>query len=360
MKRIFILLSLASCLYITGCHQEKELKIEEGKFLVTTAIRKDTTVTKEYVSQIHAYQHIQLKSLEEGYLQEILVDEGQLVEKGQLLFQIQPTVYQAEVKKAYAEMQKAMVEYQNTKALADSNVVSVNELALVEAHLNNAQAELDLKNAHLKFTEIRAPFSGIVGRFEDIRLGSLLEEGEELTTLTDNSNMWVYFNVSEADYFDYAQEHKSNIDSLQLQLANEHIFKNKGTITAIEAQFDNTTGTIAFRATFRNLNRLLRHGQTGNILWPIELKDALLIPQKATFEVLEKKYVFVVDDKGKVNSQEIEIAAELDHLYVLKGGLSPDDKFLIEGLRKVQRGDEIEFEFKNPNEVFESLELHAE
>ena len=129
---------------------------------------------------------------------------------------------------------------------------------------------------------------------------------------------------------------------------------------AIEAVFDNTTGTIPFRATFPNPQRILRHGQTGNILWPNELKDALLIPQKATYEVLEKRYVFVVDDAGHVSSREIKIAAELDNIYVVAEGLGLEDKFLIEGLRQVKNGDKIEFEYKTPSEVFSNLKLHAE
>jgi membrane fusion protein (multidrug efflux system) len=344
-----------------------------GVLEISSPIKKDTVYYNEYVSQIQAYQHIELKALEEGYLQKVLVDEGQVVSKGQLLFEIQPTIYlaeiqkaQAEVAKAEAELGKTKIEVQNLKALADSNIVSINELALAQAemqkakaHVDNAKAELNLMEAHLQFTKIRAPFNGIVGRFEKIRLGSLLEEGEELTTLTDNSDMWVYFNVPEVVYLDYA-EHPSEVEALELRLANNQIFNQKGKITAIEADFDNATGTIPFRATFHNPKRLLRHGQTGNILWPIQLKEAMLIPQKATYEVLEKRYVFVVDEEGNVASREIKIATELDNVYVISEGLKMDDKFLIEGLRKVKNGDKIKFEYKDPEEVYSHLDLHAE
>lgn len=370
------------CLFI-GCQHDDNSALTHseshggghhtGVLEISSPIKKDTSYYNEYVSQIRAYQRIELKALEKGYLQKVLVDEGQLIHKGQLLFEIQPTIYLAEIQKAQAELaqaeaekEKARVEYQNIKALADSNIVSINELALAQAELqktdaqvDNAKAELALTEAHLQFTKIRAPFSGIVGRFEDIRLGSLLEEGEELTTLTDNSKMWIYFNVPEAVYLDYAQQ-PSEVAALELQLANNQLFDHKGEITAIEAEFDNATGTIPFRATFQNPKRLLRHGQTGNILWPIQLKEVLLIPQKATYEVLEKRYVFVVDDEGHVSSREIKIATELDNVYVISEGLNMDDKFLIEGLRKVKNGDQIEFEYKAPEEVYNHLELHAE
>lgn len=382
----FILCLMALSLSI-GCQHEKHEATHHdethnkshssghhtGVLETTSPISKDTFYYNEYVSQIKAYQHIELKALEKGYLQKVLVDEGQLVNKGQLLFEIQPTIYEAEIRKAKAEVslaeaekKKTSVEYKNIKALADSNIVSTNELALTEAELqkadaniDNALAELALMEAHLKFTQIRAPFKGIVGRFEDIRLGSLLDEGEELTTLTDNSQMWVYFNVPEVVYLDYAQQEEV-VAALDLKLANNKLFDYQGKITAIEAEFDNTTGTVPFRATFRNPKSLLRHGQTGNILWPIQITDALIIPQKATYEILEKRFVFVVDDKGKVSSREIKIAAEIDNVYVLSEGLTIDEHFLIEGLRKVKNGDTIESEYKDPKEVYKYLNLHAE
>ena len=140
---------------------------------------------------------------EKGYLQDVLVDEGQFVKAGQLLFRIMPRIYEAELQKAEAEAQAAEIEVQNTKALADKNVVSKNELALANARLKKAKAELSLAQVHLAFTEIRAPFDGIIDHLH-LKLGSLVEEGDLLTSLSDNSRMWVYFNVSEPEYLNYA------------------------------------------------------------------------------------------------------------------------------------------------------------
>jgi membrane fusion protein (multidrug efflux system) len=363
MKYISYFLSFA-VLSLVSCHQAEHEKHEEhhtGTFLVTRPVLKDTLIENEFVAQIHSHQRIELSTIEKGYLEKILVDEGQIVKKGQLLFKIQPTIYQAEKEKSQAELQTAKIEYENTKALVDVNVVSESELSLAKATLEKAKADLSLADAHLKFTEIRAPFDGIVGKFEDVRLGSLLDEGELLTTLSDNSKMWVYFNVPEAQYLEYATNPKStNPKSLKLKLANKKLFDQEGTITAIESDFNNTTGTIPFRATFNNPSKLLRNGQTGNILWPIHIENAMIIPQKSTFEILDKKYVFLVDKEGNIKSQEIKIGAEMDHLYVVTEGLNENSQILLEGLRKVQNGDKIAYKLEDPNAVLNRLELHAE
>lgn len=358
--RISILLCVAA-LCFTGCRHGEHEKQEETKFVVTSPVKKDTLVYNEYVCQIRSIQHIEIRALEKGYLQNIYVDEGQVVKKGALMFQIMPMVYQAEMEKADAEVKFAEIEFLNTKSLADSNIVSKNELALSQARLNKAKAELSLAHAHLGFTKIRAPFDGIMDRFH-VRQGSLVDEGELLTTLSDNSKMWVYFNVPEAEYLDYATRAKSGKPlEVKLQMANSQLFENAGVVETIEADFNNETGNIAFRATFPNPKGILRHGETGNIMMPVVLKDAVLIPQKATFEILDKKYVFVVDDKNVVKSREITIGTEVPHLYVVTKGLDENDKILVEGLRKVKNNDEIHYDFQGQHEIIAQLkQLHAE
>ncbi|MEZ4806257.1 MAG: efflux RND transporter periplasmic adaptor subunit [Flavobacteriales bacterium] len=344
----------------TGCGGEHHAHEELARYKVSAPLLTDTVVSRDYVCQVRSAQHIELRAMEKGYLQDIYVDEGQLVKKGQLMFRIMPTLYQAEVQKAKAEAEFAEIEYQNTKALADSNVVSPNELALAKAHLAKAKAELDLAQAHLGFTEIRAPFDGIMDRFH-VRQGSLLDEGELLTELSDNSSMWVYFNVPEAEYLAYQRNEKAgNGTKVRLRLANGEVFEQPGEITAIEADFNNTTGNIAFRATFANPNGLLRHGETGNILMDTRLPKVLVIPQKATFEVLDHRYVYVVGKDSVIHNTRVTIGPELQHLFVVNEGLKDGDRILLEGLRKVRDQERIAYEFVPPDSVMKHLELYAE
>lgn len=357
--RSFIGVCIAAVL--SGCSAEAHLEEHGGEYPVTHPLKTDTEVTHEYVAQIEAIQHIELRALERGYLQDIHVDEGQRVTRGQPMFQIMPLLYQAELKKAAAEAEFAEIQYKNTQSLQQGNVVSPNELALAQAELDKANAELALARTHLDLTGIKAPFDGIMGRLH-VRRGSLLEEGELLTTLADNSEMWVYFNVSEADYLDYKVQVAGEGDALpvKLRMANNKLFDHEGHVSTIEADFNNETGNIAFRATFPNPEGLLRHGETGKIVMTIPLSDALLIPQKATFDILDKKFVFVVDDEGIAHQREVTVTHELPHVYVVGSGLTEDDQILLEGLRKVRDGHEVEIGFEDPEEVMESLELHAE
>ncbi|WP_417290420.1 efflux RND transporter periplasmic adaptor subunit [Corallibacter sp.] len=360
MKKIPICLGLFAMVFSTSCNTHKQEKHEERTFVVTNPVYKDTSITKEYVSQIHAIRHIELRAMEKGYLQNISIDEGQTVKKGQALFQIMPNIYQAELQKAKAESDAASIEYQNTKLLADNDVVSQNELALSKANYDKAKAEVSLASTHLSFTSIKAPFMGIVDHLH-VREGSMLDEGELLTTLSDNSKMWVYFNVPEAEYLDYMMNtQKNEKEEVSLLLANNKVFNQKGIVETIEGEFNNETGNIAFRATFPNPDSILRHGETGSVLMTIPLKHALLVPQKSTFEILDKRYVFVIDNDNIVRQKEITIGAELPHLFVVENGLSENDKILLDGIRLVKDSQKIKYELERPDEVLSHLDMYAE
>ncbi|WP_225587277.1 efflux RND transporter periplasmic adaptor subunit [Methylomonas fluvii] len=323
-------------------------------------LREDTAVIKEYVAQIHAFRHIEIRALERGYVQNIFVDEGQLVHQGQQMFKIMPNIYQAELLKAQAEANSMNIEYLNTKGLADQKIVSPNELALAKAKLDKANAEVKLAETHLGFTNINAPFEGIMDHL-DVRTGSLLEDGALLTTLSDISKLWVYFNVPEAEYLDY-KLHKDEEarTKVQLKLANGQVYNQNGIIETIEADFDNTAGNIEFRATFANPDKLLRHGETGTILMTKPYKNALLIPQKATFDILDKTYVYIVNPEGKLEQRLVKIEAELPHLFIIKEGLKDDDKVLLEGLRKVHASEKVEINLISPEKIRSELELYTE
>ncbi|MEQ8762712.1 MAG: efflux RND transporter periplasmic adaptor subunit [Planctomycetota bacterium] len=355
-KRLAIVIA---ALWIWGCHHPQPHEEEEGTFPVTTPLRQDAEIHDEYVAQLRAIHHIELRTLERGYLTELFVDEGQRVEKGTKMFQVLPRIYDAELQRAEAELELATIEFQNTEMLAEKDIVAAPELAMARARMAKAQAERSLAETHRDLTEVRAPFTGLMGRFE-VRLGSLVDEGELLTTLSDNSTIWAYFNVPEAEYLSYKSRPGSDQMPVQLRMANGEIFEHTGKIETIEADFNSDTGNIAFRAAFPNPDGLLRHGETGNVLVKRPFANALIIPQAATFEILDRRFVFVVAEDGLVSQRRISIAAELPHLFVVDGGLEENDQILLEGLRKVQDGEKIEFEVEDPTEVIAHLEPPSE
>ena len=240
-------------------------------------------------------------------------------------------------------------------------MVSQNEVALFEAKLAKAKAKAKLAEAELNFTTVRAPFDGIVDRLHE-QQGSLIKEGDILTTLSDNSVMWVYFNVPEARYLEYmaglGQDKEDR--KIELVLANGSKFPQTGKIGAIEAKFNNETGNIPFRADFPNPDRLLRHGQTGNVLIHRTLKNAIVIPQRATFEILDKRYVYVVGKDDVVHQREIVIQHEMDDIFVIKKGLDVNDRIVLEGVRQVRDGEKVEYEFRKPEEALANQKYHAE
>ncbi len=354
-----VVLPLPACDTLTGQHEQEEHSESEPhhaehKVLVTSPVAKDVISTQPYVCQIHSRNHIEVRALEGGYLEKILIKEGQAVKKDDLLFKIQPVLYQAKLDSDIAEANLAQIELQNTEKLFEQKIVAQPEVALAKAKLAKAQAKVNLAQAELNFADIKAPFDGIVDRQRD-QLGSLIDEGAVLTTLSDNAVMWVYFNVPEAHYLEYkaAMDEKNNPADLNidLMLANHNKFSQTGKISAVAADFNNTTGNIAFRADFPNPDSLLRHGQTGTVLLHHTHINAIVIPQRAKFEILANNYVYVVGEDDVVHQREIEIHSEQDDIYLIREGLNVSEKIILEGIRQVRDGEKVEYEFKEPEEV---------
>ncbi len=312
---------------------------------------KAVTLTQQYVCQIHSGQHINVSSHATGYLMAIPIKEGQTVKAGEVMFEIVPVLYKARWEAAAAERDLVQLELKYAQNLAQKQGVAQNEVKLFAAKLAKAQANADLAQAELNFTKVRAPFDGIVDLLKE--QGSLVKEGETLATLSDNRLVRVYFNVPEARYLEYMAETGQNKQSsdIELILANGKKFGQVGKFRGIKADFDNTTGTIPFRADFPNPDGLLRHGQSGTVVMRQVLKDAIVVPQRATFEVLGKRYVYVVDKQDVAHLREIVIQNELDDLFVVKNGVGVDDKIILEGIQQVHDGEKVEYEDRAEAEI---------
>ncbi len=393
---LIIILALIS-LSLPACqmHAEEPPHQEHNTIVVTSPEVKDVVITQQYVCQIRSRKFIEVKALQSGYLEAIQIKEGQAVKSGDVMFQIVPTLYKARLEAELAEARLAELKWKNTKKLADDKVVSIQEVALLQAELDKAQAKASLAQAELNFATVKAPFDGIIDRLQQ-QHGSLIKEGEILTTLSDNGVMWVYFNVPEARYLEDMTSAAQHLDAQQIELvlANGSKFPQACESIRREAKFNNETGNIAYRADFPNPDRLLRHGQTGNILIHRPLKDAIVIPQRATFEILDKRYVYVVDKNDVVHQREIVVLHEMDDIFVIKKeeikieeikkeghkteehkteghkaegskkeirkGINANDRIILEGVRQVHEGEKVEYEFLKPEAALANQKQHAE
>jgi membrane fusion protein (multidrug efflux system) len=251
-------------------------------------------------------------------------------------------------KSAIAELKVAEVELKNTQTLADKQIVSGSELEMArarreaaQAKVEEAQAAIGIARLNLSYTQVRAPYSGIINRIPN-KTGSVVEECTLLTTLSNNREMFAYFNISEREFIEVMKRDSPGaMAEVSLVLANNDRFPYNGRIETAESEIDRGTGNIAFRARFRNPDQILRHGASGKILLREELNGALVIPQKSTFEIQDKTFVFVLDSSDRVRTRNITTRLRLPHLYVVQSGLGTEDRVLLEGIQVVKEGMRI-------------------
>ncbi|MES2003807.1 MAG: efflux RND transporter periplasmic adaptor subunit [Bacteroidota bacterium] len=344
------------CLIAAGCSSNKKIAPPTPEtFEVFQPLRIDTSYDKSYVADIHSAQNVEIRARVKGFIEKIMVDEGKPVKAGQTLFAFNNLMFKeellkanAQLKNAVAELKVAEVELKNSKNLVEKKVVSETELEMAKAHkeaieakILEAKAAVSIAELHISYTQIKAPFDGVINRIP-YKVGSLVDEGTLLTTLSNNKEMFAYFHVSEKEFLRFAKSNElTNQQNISLLLADNTPFRYKGRIETAETEVDKNTGNIAIRARFMNPDYLLKHGATGKVVLSGVLNNVLVIPQKASFEVQDKVNVFIVDKNNIVRTRPVEILWRLPHLYVIGAGLSTEDKLIYEGVQLVKEGDSI-------------------
>lgn len=337
----------------------KEHAVERQPFIpVTQVVTKDTVIDREYVGDINAFRKTEIRARIQGYLEQIYVDEGQEVKEGQLLFRINADEYNAQLREekatlasAEAEARTAQLELEQVKLLVEKNVISNTELEVAKAKREAYSAKVEeahsrVASAALKveYTAIRSPFSGTIDRIP-FKMGSLIDEGSLLTTVSDTRFVYAYYNVSESEYLDYMQKKILQVDEdsddASLILADGSLHPYSGKIENMDGEFENTTGTIAFRALFPNPDKILKHGASGKVRLMTQVKDAVIVPQKATFEIQDKTYVYIVDEQNQVKMQSITPRLRFSHFYIVEEGVQPGDRVVYEGLQNIREGMKI-------------------
>lgn len=367
MKKVFILLS--SILVITACSSKKENNSVSDKFPVTNPIMLDTIYANDYVANIQSLHFVELRARVKGFIEHINTDEGKEVKKDQILFSISNQEYKEELLKSkaalkilQAELKAAQLKITNLKSLVEKNVISKTELEIAEtkeealkAKIEEADADISEAEINLARTEIRSPFDGVIDLIPN-KTGSLIDEGMLLSTVTNNKEIYAYFNVSEIEYLNFfSKTSLADSEKVSLILANNAVHESKGIIETVNGKIDKSSGSLTLRAHFPNAQHIIKHGSSGKVRVYTPLKNALIIPQKSTFEIQDKMYVFVVDANNVVKMRSIIPKLRLPHLFVIQSGLSEGDKIIYEGIQNVKEGSEVTPEFKPLKEILSQL-----
>jgi len=358
-KRVYFGIPLIGLLLVS-CSTEADKTTDKGKIRipVTTVIEKDISLDRMYVADIQAIQNVELRSRVAGFLEKIHVDEGKFIKKGQLLFTISDEELRAEVSRAQASLNSIIadaktveLELERVKLLVNKRILSSSELdvakakfAAQNARVEEARAALDHARARLSYTKIYAPYDGIIDRIP-LKPGSLLEEGTLITSVSDISSVFAYFNISENEYLDYLRARPKGADTtdktVHLVLSDGKQYEFSGQVETVVSEFQENTGSIAFRARFPNPQFLLKHGATGKIKLTNNVEEALVLPQKAVFEIQDKNYVFVVDKANKVKMRNFKPKARLGDFYIIESGLQEGETVVYEGIQNIKDGMQV-------------------
>lgn len=339
-----------------SCGKNTQKKNQDKKEVPVYIVKqKDTLITSQFVTDIQAKRNVELRARLSGIIQKIYVNEGQFVRKGQPLFKINDAELQMDLLKANAALKQtqadvriAEVELKQIESLHAKKFVANNELELVKAKLSSAKAKYAFADAERRavlqkigFTTITAPFAGVIDVIPH-KDGSLVTNGTLLTTLSQLDEVYAYFSIPENQYFELlAKDKLGKHQTIELTLPNGMAYQYKGTLKSAESEIDRATGSIRYKVLFPNPDRLIKHGTSGKLTISEVQNNALMIPQKATFSIQDKTYIFRVDKNNRVKMTNIQIGNPLKDSYLVESGLKKGDLIIYEGTQSLKDGDEI-------------------
>jgi membrane fusion protein (multidrug efflux system) len=328
---------------------------------VITIANMPATTYQEFSASLEGSKDIEIRPQVEGYLERIYVDEGAHVRKGQLLFKINDRPYREQLNNAMASLSAAKANLVNAQInvskltpLVQNNIVSEVQLKTAKAAYDAAAANVSQANAmvhnaqiNLGYTLIKAPVDGYIGRIP-FKTGSLagMSTTEALTVLSEIKEVYAYFSLSEKDFLQFKnqfpgstiEEKIKHIPPVELVLADNSTYPQKGKVETVSGQFNNSMGSISFRASFKNTDGLLRSGITGKIRIPQSFATAMVVPQEATFELQDKVFVFALSDSNKVASTPITVAGKSGNYYLVEKGIKTGDRIVYSGLDRLREG----------------------
>lgn len=354
---------LTLCLALAGCGNKTQIPQASNEYAVREIKTTECNLSTSYPATIKGIQDIEIRPKVSGFITKVHVDEGDFVRRGQVLFSIDRVQYEAAVKSAEAAVRVARttvstqkLTVKNKKMLHEKKIISdydmemaENQLASAEAQLASARAQLIDARNNLSFCSVTSPSDGVVGTIP-YRVGSLVSSStaEALTTVSNISKMYVYFSMTEKQLLEYTKGTDgvkgalAAIPAVSLQLADGSTYNQTGKVTNVSGVIDIATGSVSMRATFDNPQKILRSGGSGSVVFPIHMDNAILVPQKATYEIQDKHFVYVVGKDNKVKNTEITVLPQNDGTnFVVTGGLKAGERIVVEGINTLSDGKAI-------------------
>ena len=335
------------------------MKIGDNEFAVQEVTMTSSNQTTQYPAVIKGFQDIEIRPQVSGFIVKLCVDEGATVRKGQALFQIDPTQYKAaydQVASAKANLKTVTETEANKKMLHEQKIISdfeyqtaVNNLLTAKANLAQAKAAYAAAEQNLGFCTVTSPSDGVIGTFP-YRVGALVSPSvaEPLTTVSQIGDMYVYFSMTEKQLLAMTKaggtlkEQLEKMPAVKLQLSDGTLYDAEGKIDAVSGVIDQTTGSVSMRAIFPNKQNILRSGGMANVVFPYAMNDIILLPQSATQEIQDKKFVYVLQADSTLKHTEIQVSNLNDGKnYIVTGGLKAGDKIVVEGVQTLQDGQKI-------------------
>jgi len=308
---------------------------------------KTVTGYQEYPTTIEGIVNSDVRAKTSGYIQNVLVDEGQKVRKGQVLFRLETQSLSQDAGAAKASVNVAQVEVDKLIPLVEKNIISAVQLETAKANLAQAKANYSSVSANIGYATIKSPVNGYVGTI-NFREGALISPSDPtpLTTVSDISKVYAFFSLNETQYLDFLQnaegknvkEKIANFAPVNLVLANGSTYEEKGKIETSSGQINQNTGTVSFRAVFDNPNQLVTNGNSGKIQIPLVYENAVVVPQDATYEQQGNVMVFKLGEENKVTTSIVKVKATVDNLYVIESGVDVKDKIIVSGVGKLRPG----------------------
>ena len=361
-NRMWLTILTGSMIGFTACHSEQQEHPQQSYETTVIQTNSQKEITTSYSASIEGMQDIDIYPQVSGYIEKLNVAEGDIVHKGQVLFVIDQVPYKAALQTAIANVEVAKANlataeltYKSSQKLHEQKVVSdfnlqTNKNAYLTAKAQLAQAEAQEVNArnNLSYTEVKSPSNGVVGMLP-YRVGTLVSSSmpQPLTTVSDNSNMYVYFSMTENQLLSLARQYGTienalqKMPAIQLQLNDGSLYEESGKIESISGVIDKSTGTVGVRAVFPNPERLLHSGASGNILIPSTYTNCIVIPQGATVQLQDQLLVYKIVD-GKAVSTLIKVAPVNDGKeYIVVEGLESGDEIIANGAGMIREGTQV-------------------